>query len=401
MPIKKTRPMPTGVPGIQQDGPSRFLVTVTWNDKRTGQRRKREGVAETLAKAVELKSELRGVRGTRSPSRTRFAGFAEQWIAVRSKSKRRPLAPSTANRYVNELAHLTVHFGNWWVDAFDDEGIEEWQEQAAETMAIETVNGQHRTLRLVLDRAVRDGLLQSNPARSVSTLPTGRTKGKRGTSLDGVEFSRFMRTTSEMAGSRISPDIARHAQTLGWTGMRMGESLALKWDDIVDGELRVERSVWHRKEKATKTDDPRRITIVGPLAQALEEQRQWLLKGQHPGLESGLVFPARPRNAKGSATRRGVDEVVWYRSHSVLAAPLGKISAKAEIPAISPQSLRRTFENLLRNAGVEQLVRRAVAGWRSDKAQGIYAEVSRADRDAAAAAFVKLVESSAQKKVVS
>lgn len=44
---------------------------------------------------------------------------------------------------------------------------------------------------------------------------------------------------------------------------------------------------------------------------------------------------------------------------------------------ISAHSLRRTWENLLREAGVEQLVRRSMAGWRSEKAQAIYATVNR------------------------
>ena len=61
------------------------------------------------------------------------------------------------------------------------------------------------------------------------------------------------------------------------------------------------------------------------------------------------------------------------------------------MPRVSAQGLRRTFEDLLREAGVEQLVRRAVAGWRSEKAQGIYATVRREDRDAAADAVLKLV----------
>ena len=61
------------------------------------------------------------------------------------------------------------------------------------------------------------------------------------------------------------------------------------------------------------------------------------------------------------------------------------------IPPISPQSFRRTLENLLREAGVQQLVRRALAGWRTEKAQGIYASVDRGKRDAAGEAVVRLV----------
>ena len=167
--------------------------------------------------------------------------------------------------------------------------------------------------------------------------------------------------------------------------------MGLRWTDMVDGELQIERSVYRRGEKATKTDDPRRVTIVEPLAVVLAEQRRWLIETQHRGVGSGLVFPASPQHAKAGATRRDVDEVSWYRSPSVLDEPLRRVVKEASIPPISPQSFRRTWENVLREAGVDQLVRRALAGWRTEKAQGIYATVDRAERDAASEAVVALV----------
>ena len=59
--------------------------------------------------------------------------------------------------------------------------------------------------------------------------------------------------------------------------------------------------------------------------------------------------------------------------------------------AISPHSLRRTWEFLGRKAGVEDVVRRSLAGWRTEEAQAIYENVKRADRDAAGAAVMSYV----------
>ena len=64
----------------------------------------------------------------------------------------------------------------------------------------------------------------------------------------------------------------------------------------------------------------------------------------------------------------------------------------AKVPAVSPHSFRRTQENLARKAGVDQLVRRAQAGWRTERAQAIYALVDNDEREAAGNAVVKLVE---------
>jgi integrase len=133
------------------------------------------------------------------------------------------------------------------------------------------------------------------------------------------------------------------------------------------------------------------VTIVEPLERALTAQRQWLLTTQHPGLASGLIFPASPYHATGGSTRRQVDDLSWFRCPTLFNVPLRKLVAAAGIPEISMHSLRRTFENLQRQAGVDQLVRRATAGWRSEDVQAIYTTVDRTERDKAAAAVVQLV----------
>lgn len=216
----------------------------------------------------------------------------------------------------------------------------------------------------------------------------GRTKGRRGNALERDEFRRFI---EEVPNSGLSPDIARLLLTAAWTGCRKGELLALRWQDYVDGELRIERSVWHRHEKPTKTDDPRRVVVVEPLKEALAEQRRWLVAEQRPALVTGLMFPADPRHARAGSTRRGDDTLSWYRSMTVLDRPLQKVVEVSGVTPISLHSLRRTWENLLPSAGVDQLVRRSMAGWRSEGAQRIYATVNRSEREAAADALVDLV----------
>lgn len=406
MPIKVTQPKPTGVPGIIQDGPERFIARARWTDSK-GRRRKREAVAATLAEAVVIKEKLMGADlPMERPIRQRFADYAEQWIEVHGDL----LADSTRDRYIGSLAHATVAFGQCFVDTLRTADVRKWHLQAAKKGSRATANGWLRVLRVALDEAVEDGILEFNPARVVKALPEGRTRGKRGTALDRNEFVIFLSTTQRLAenssklrGKRvgkhdvvskeevIAPDVARMLQLLAWTGMRRGELLALRWTDYVDGELRIERSVWNGHEKTTKTDDPRRITVVEPLAEVLTEQRQWLVREQHAGLTSGLMFPASAHQARAGAKRRGSDEVCWFRSGSVLNAPLRKIVAASGIPPISVHSLRRTWENLLRKAGVESLVRRSMAGWRTEEAQAIYASVDRSERDAAGAAVVRMV----------
>ena len=102
-----------------------------------------------------------------------------------------------------------------------------------------------------------------------------------------------------------------------------------------------------------------------------------LLAFAYTRAELSVVYPlARglaPPHARGSMTRRKSDEVSWFRSGSTLDDPLKKVVRRAGIPPISNHSFRRTWENLASDAGIEDLVRRTLAGWRTEKAQAIYA----------------------------
>jgi integrase len=333
-------------------------------------------MAASFAEAVALKQELVATEGVEKPTRTRFAAYVERWIEVHAEH----LAPSTRERYAVALAHASVALGKLYVDALRPSDVREWIHRAGKDNAPATVNGWLRVLRVVLDPAVEDEVLPSNPARSVHALRERRTQGPRGTALSVKQFHALLTTTEAMSGKEIAEDTARMIAMLAWTGMRRGELLALRFDDLVDGELHVERSVWGREEKSTKTDDPRRVTVIEPVDEILKAQRRWLMETEHPGLFSGLVFPAEPRAARAGAARRGADEPSWFRSPSVLDIPLRKVVEKAGVPAISPHSFRRTWEDILRKAGVDELVRRSMAGWRTDTAQAIYATVDREER---------------------
>jgi integrase len=303
------------------------------------------------------------------------------------------LAPSTRSNYTNDVAHLIVGFGDRYVDSIEAADVRAWQAKTVRQVSAATANARLRRLRQVLEDAVMDGMLPRNPARVVKALSEGRTKGRRGTALDLPEFRKVIATIAKMMsptpkkrpGELIAEDIGRMLLTLAWTGMRRGELLALRWEDEVAGELHIERAVWHGHEGTNKTDDPRRVTITEPLRRVLAEQRAWLLRTQHPGLSTGLIFPARAARIRADGSE------CWFRSGSVLDHPLARVVAKAGVRPISLHSFRRTYENLLRQAGVDDLVRKSIAGWRTDRAQAIYATVDRSERDTAAAVVTELV----------
>ncbi len=384
--------------GISKIGPGRFLIRLQWVDQRTGKKRKKECMLEgTVEEALSLQLQLRAKKTqelTAIPcdSRMKFRDFAVRWMK-KHKTLRR-LSPSTQTRYLLELAHMNLKFGDWWIDQVDVEAIEQWQMELLKKYAPQTINTWFRTFRLIMERAVRDGLIPRNTARDVPSLPEKRTTGVRGRSLTPKEFSKFIEICSLEDYTRVPEDVRRHLLLIAWTGMRTGEALALRFEDIKEHEIHIQRSVWRGQVKSTKTDDPRRVAMPQPLIELIAQQKTWLDATQHPGRPSGLIFPAVEAQSKGALARGATTEIRWFRAKSTLLKAIAIVCEDAGLQRISPHSLRRTFEDLLREAGVEQMVRRAVAGWRTEKAQGIYATVGSKDRQAAAWAMETLVKQS-------
>ena len=387
MPRKQQRRRPTKVPGIWRLEDGRFLVRTTWRDPRTGKRKKREQTVSTMQEALAVQSAPRGEE--RRHSRENLRDFVTRW--ARDHLKR--LAPSTKERYLQASARLSVELGDVYVDALTPKDIRRLIDRARPDFAPTTINGWLSVFRLMLDLAVDEGLLLSNPARRNRALPTPRTMGKRAVSLGPEPFHRFISTTEELAQcGAISSDIGRMILVLAWTGCRISEICALKWSCVDGEEIHVDRSVWQRIEKGTKQNEPRTLPKIEPLRKALEAQRRWLFDVRHPGLTSGLVFPASPRQAVAGASRRKASDVSWYRSRSCLDKALVLVCEKAAVPQLSPHALRRSFEKLLRRAEVDGLVRRSLAGWASTDAQEIYTDVDAEDRAAALGSVVQLVK---------
>lgn len=386
MPIKRHDPKPTGVRGIKRDGPERFLVCTTYRDPKTGKDVRREGVATSLEAAVLLKEELRSTPRRRRTSREKWRDDATRW----AKEHLPGLEASTRERYMNDLAHINVAFGDHYVDAIEARDVRSWTRRMADDYAAPTINGWLRTMRIAFDDAVDAGTVPTNAARSTKAIRESCTKGRRAVAFSPSQFRAFIEATNDLAHrGEIPPDLGRMIVVLAWTGLRIGELRALRFEDVRNGELFVQRAAWNHIEKTTKTDDPRRVALATPAAEALRTQRQWLR--EHPGRTSGLVFPSSPRQALAGARRRGEDQPSWLRSRSALNAPLRKVCQAADVPEISPHGLRRTFDKLLRKPQVEGFVRRSMAGWRTEGAQAIYTDVDAEDRAAACASIERLV----------
>jgi integrase len=76
---------------------------------------------------------------------------------------------------------------------------------------------------------------------------------------------------------------------LAYAGLRPGEALGLRWGDVREQTLLIQRAISLGEESDTKTRQHRTVRLVAPLATDL---RSWRMASGRPA-DSELVFPGK------------------------------------------------------------------------------------------------------------
>ena len=213
---------------------------------------------------------------------------------------------------------LSSSIGRLTLDKVRPSHVEGWVvELRRKGLAESSVRSAYTILRAVLDTAVRDGALASNP---VAVIRRPRVTSKEASHLTPPQVAELLHAAQ---GSRYAPLFA----LLVHSGLRRGEALALRWSDVdlATGMLRV-RGTLSRIEGELLVTEPktakskRFVPISAPAEQLLRDlragQAEERARAGSACRETGFVFttefgePCDPRNAlralRAAATRAGL-----------------------------------------------------------------------------------------------
>lgn len=289
----------TSVPGIYRRG-GRYVVTFT---DPSGRRRKRS--AATMAEARALKSSLATdvARGDyRELSDVRFHDYAREWVTTYQGRTGRGIRATTLEEYRKDLENDAIpFFGRRRLAEIEPRDIKALARRLSDRgLAPATVRVIIAPVRALFATAAEDGLIRSNPCagiRLAGRRPPGEEPEDSKRALTEEQLVRVIEETPEQWRLLV--------RFLAQTGLRIGELIALRWEDIDLGARRVK--VRRRIYKGT-VDVPksrygiRDVPISTELAQELWRYRA--ASGQ-PGDESPL-FPSTtgtPLNGEALLTR--------------------------------------------------------------------------------------------------
>ena len=184
-----------------------------------------------------------------------------------------------------------------------------------------TIAGTVATLGAVMSKAKRKGLVPANPVSDLERNERPRLHSPEKRVLEDAEIAGLLET-----GGSFRPMLA----VLIFSGLRIGEALGLRWEDVDAGFIHVRRQLGRDRTVADQTAAGRRDVVLMPqLAAVLKSHR---LASRH-SLPSDFVFAAPDgRGRDHRSTSRGIERAV----------------ARANLGAsVSAHNLRHTFASQL------------------------------------------------------
>lgn len=315
----------------RRNGSATFIVR--WREGSRNRRRTfdRRRDAELWEAEVRRRRQLGALHTLDAGSETLNVYVSETFVVAYMAG----LARATQEHYTSTYdIHIAPSLGDVALRDITPESVARWQ--AARLSAQAGPVAVRRAIELlgtILQRAFEGQRIQSNPARAVRRPRLPRREEVRPLSPTAIEA---MRAYLLGGGSEHPQRDATLVTMLAYSGLRPGEALALRWGDVRDNTLLVQRSASYGEAKGTKTGANRSVRLLGPLKHDLSA---WRLASGRPDA-SGLVFPA----AEG-----GIWSKAAYQSWRRRA--FGRAVSAAGIETARVYDLRHSFASLMLHEG--------------------------------------------------
>ncbi len=248
--------------------------------------------------------------------------------------------------------------------ALKADDVERYRDHLQDLVAPSTVNTHLKVIRVGLERAVKQGIFDRNPARLVDNLDTSDRHERRAFTLP--ELRKLLAVCGDDWKTAVMTGI--------YTGLRLGDIQALTWANL---DLQA-------KELTIRTQKTGRVQIL-PLARPLLAHIETLPAGDDPKAPLCPAFQGKTVSWLSNQFYELMASAGLVQSRGDHQKKDGKQGrgARRQLSDISFHALRHTATSLLKNAGVSDVVTRDIVGHESEAVSRNYTHIDAETKRAA------------------
>ena len=233
---------------------------------------KAEAYALAFVLDPEKKASLLHIEPEKKPSDALFKDYAKNWwdwdrcpYVLARRRRGTEEHPGIKKSYTESAKmwkenYLIRYLGKYRLSEIDSERIESMMRKlkSADKLSPKSINNIRSVLSIMLNEAVKDGILKTNPVNKVLPMIVIRkekvllTKEEAGRLLNISNFNEYWDGNYKLYAMNLLAAL---------TGMRLGEIRALRIQDIHENEIHVEHSFGKYGLTTTKTSETRDIPI--------------------------------------------------------------------------------------------------------------------------------------------
>jgi integrase len=219
--------------------------------------------------------------------------------------------------------HIKPNFGGIKLTDFSASTYHDWAK--FQTMSGKSMNDIRSILNQIFKEAFLDEIIDINP---IERTRLSKNTQKEPEPFNQVEINKIL--------ASLEPPYRQYFQLAFYTGMRTGELIALRWQDIdlENSKIHIRRSISHGIEKEPKTKGS--VRDMDMHAQAYEALSN--LKKNHTA-ESYRVF-TDPKTQKTYKNAEGLRKYIWKN-----ALDIGKVKYRC------PYQTRHTYASMMLTQG--------------------------------------------------
>ena len=197
-------------------------------------------LADKVVRAIlrsERKEEfLRGLKLETEPEVPGFRDYAEEWYTTFKANR---IKAATAYDYYLKLRQLYAQWDNTPINQISTKDIQEFLNERKH-LAEKSLQEMLITMKSIFESARRDGHIKENPATDKRiVIPSKKKTVRKALELDDMR-------DILLSLSKLNDMDKRYMMLLLFTGMRRGEVLGLKWEDVD-----LKKNVFHIQRSVT------------------------------------------------------------------------------------------------------------------------------------------------------
>ena len=271
---------------------------INFRGRRKSKRIGTREAAERVKREIEARLALGDLGVLEQKKKISFSEYGKKWLERHAKAHCRI---STYERYEQVFRiYLSPRFGACPIDRLERDDLKRYFSELATSRkyGLGTLRNIVATLRAILSEAMEDGLIEGNPASRLGKYTFGNARKRDIDFLTRSEAASFLEAARTHAPIRYPMFL-----TAIRTGLRLGELIALHWEDVQFGEnaddpnrfILVRRNYGRGEFTTPKNHKARRVDMGREVRRVLMELRDGMaIKAFEKGEEfvPRLVFPS-------------------------------------------------------------------------------------------------------------